>query len=97
MVIIDTFTLSYAIKTQLRHKIPLVFLAMNCVSDLWPDLGPEWRSLPAGPAVEMALPALEDGALDDLAAVRAGDLPHQVLQQHQASAGHLLTWPTYCY
>ena len=52
----------------------------------------EWRSLPAWPAVEVALPALEDGALQDLAALRAGDLPHQVLQQHQASAGDLLTW-----
>ena len=43
----------------------------------------------------MALPALEDGALDDLAAVRAGDLPDQLLQQHQASAGDLVTWPRY--
>ena len=49
----------------------------------------------AGPAVEVALLALQDGALDDLAAGRAGDLPDQVLQQHQASAGDLVTWPRY--
>ena len=31
---------------------------------------------PAGPAVQVALPALQDRALDHLAAGRAGDLPH---------------------
>ena len=49
----------------------------------------------AGPAVQVALPALQDRALDDLAAGRAGDLPDQVLQQHQASAGDLVTWARY--
>ena len=47
---------------------------------------------PAGPAVEVTLPALEAGALHHLPAVRAGDLLHQLLQQHQASAGDLLAW-----
>ena len=47
---------------------------------------------PAGPAGQVALPALQAGALDDLAAVRAGDLPDQLLQHQQASAGHCGTW-----